>query len=331
MIAQRTCAQNNIKTKTFDLIYVFSGRTRFLVIFIFSISPSLVHSQPLHLPAERFPCGSSNLTCQRWGYTACVKPDGEYYCLPCDHEYLRTLCGTKEEVQGCNLYCTENKVNIEIKKLQSDFFRQTKDIKSNFTTILADVQEDFFKKLRDREAKLKICQTDRDLYINRTKSLEKELSKEGYFTKCLKWILGGLASSYVAAGVCLVIWCLKCRKRDKTSADIETPEQLVPLKQVASNRSVSEWSEESEVKKEVPCPIVLDNATQSENDNVNASSKGKESEQLTDEQNNKCVNNGCSTKAMFQNVPPASENGFDKMAIQRQDHDCTLNKQAPII
>lgn len=66
---------------------------------------TLVVCQPAQKQAESFPCGAKNLMCERWGYVACLYRDEEYLCLPCSHEYLRTLCGTKEEIQGCNRFC----------------------------------------------------------------------------------------------------------------------------------------------------------------------------------------------------------------------------------
>ncbi|XP_045214338.2 uncharacterized protein LOC123564669 [Mercenaria mercenaria] len=328
MTAQCTCAQYTKSTNTFDIKDELSGQSRLLVVFIFIASLSYVYCQPLHLPPERFQCGSSNLTCERWGYTACVRPDGEFYCLPCGHEYLRTLCGTKEEVQGCNLYCTEETVNREKKRLQSDFSLQKKNMNKNFTRKLAEIQSDFFKKLIGQQAKLELSQKDRDLHVNRTKSLAIELDKKGNDAKSLKLtlylVIGGFALSHVALGVCWGIWCRNCRKRDKTSADSETSEKSNLL---FNGESVIELGSEAKIKQQVPVTDIRDNATKTESDNVNKDSKGHETDQRTVEQNDKCGENDCPTKAKFQMVCPTSENGFHKMAIQRQDMDCPSQKQ----
>lgn len=80
-------------------------RTMSLITMALLICFTTVLCQPLRMQAESFPCGSKNVMCERWGYDACLLRDGEHMCLPCSHEYLRSLCGTKEEVHGCNLFC----------------------------------------------------------------------------------------------------------------------------------------------------------------------------------------------------------------------------------
>ncbi|XP_060593033.1 uncharacterized protein LOC132747623 [Ruditapes philippinarum] len=97
-----------------------------LHIFLLMIFAISVSSQPLYLPAETFKCGPDvlNLSCERWGYDACITDGGDSYCMPCNVEYLASLCGTPEEITGCNLYCTQMVVDEEVKRAKVNFTEQ---------------------------------------------------------------------------------------------------------------------------------------------------------------------------------------------------------------
>ena len=69
---------------------------------------NIMFAQAAPLPSGRFRCGPDtlNLTCERIGFDACISDNDEYYCMPCNQEFLVTTCGTQDEQPGCNLFCT---------------------------------------------------------------------------------------------------------------------------------------------------------------------------------------------------------------------------------
>lgn len=87
-----------------NLQWSFDLGKRFLVLFILSLF-DVTDGQRLDKEAEGFSCGTDY--CVRWGYDACVNSSTPPYCLPCNQDQIRDLCGTKNELQGCNLYCAD--------------------------------------------------------------------------------------------------------------------------------------------------------------------------------------------------------------------------------
>lgn len=82
---------------------------RFLVLFVLSFFV-VTDGQRLDKEAEGFSCGTDY--CVRWGYDACVNSSTPPYCFPCNQDQIRDLCGTKNELQGCNLYCAGKELSI---------------------------------------------------------------------------------------------------------------------------------------------------------------------------------------------------------------------------
>ncbi|XP_060593044.1 uncharacterized protein LOC132747626 [Ruditapes philippinarum] len=272
-------------------------RNTFLVI----ISFSSVNCQSLDLPAERFLCGPLNLTCYRWGYTACFNPDGEYYCLPCDQEYVSKLCGTKDQLQGCNLYCTAKSLDEERAKMRHLCSEEKEDMQNNFTAILTEERAE--ENLPQNQSQ----QHERDMKLctKKTRLLEIEIAKRNYLS--LKWSL--LLVLIVSFG-CAIVWFCWRVKGNKNRVDLDSMEKQTLIQ---INNCVSEGSK---ILDETNSAFV-ERWTQTD-----ASEDHIIEDQRTQVESNTCSGSGCLGKDLLQNVPPTNDrNGRDKMAIQSQDID----------
>ncbi|XP_053386717.1 uncharacterized protein LOC123563289 isoform X2 [Mercenaria mercenaria] len=332
--------QHVVQNRSVDMSILHTRFQFLLVIFTVLVSLSLASSQALHLPAERFPCGVSGLTCERWGYTACVNPDGEFYCLSCDNEYLRTLCGTKEEAQGCNLYCTKKTVDVEKDKIRLEFSKENNDLKANFSGILmylrsiylkentnsedsetedlADLQSDIARKLQDLQIELEISHNETNLQKSRVISLESGLTKKTSNIESLECKYSALLAAlfalvgFLACTVAIALFCL-CRRwhrRNQTREDIEKQEMSSLMVKDESDRRISQYSKESGI--DLTIPAVQDDETQTEN--FNEVSRQQE-EKVCDSKHDRCPGDSCPGYAKLQMIPPSDHNGSSKMAI----------------
>ncbi|XP_053386736.1 uncharacterized protein LOC123563294 [Mercenaria mercenaria] len=288
----------------FYLIKQLSPRSLFVLSVLFRMVSISVSGQPLQLTAESFPCGpvSLNVICERWGYDTCISDNDEFYCLPCSHEYLTTLCGTHEEIQGCNLYCTQIAVNKEMEKLKSNFSEQQNKLQAHLDIYMKEI---YFQK-------------------KKTKSLEESLENKDI---ALQTLAGILALVVLLVVICITSWCIR-RKCDTNRYDCENAEitASTPLTREGSHNNLMRVPEGTQLKElNAPSGNIERLAF---NDNEEGENNRSDSEQSSYIPGKECPAN------TVPRVPVTNQDGCNKMAISKNkndhNHNLFMELQSPI-
>ncbi|XP_045214337.2 uncharacterized protein LOC123564668 [Mercenaria mercenaria] len=270
-------------------------RQTLLLYMFYSFMCSLaVSGQPLQQPPEHFTCGPAelNVACERWGYDTCISDNGEFYCLPCSQEYLAKLCSTQEEMEGCNLFCTEKALD-----------KETDKIIANFTEQLTYLQK-----------QAEISKKEANFQAEKIKKLKGHIRNRNIAIYAI------ITALCIAVGilVCFIIWCIR-QTRGKAKLDEENPEtepepsvSAPPAEGNISDNS-SENSEETLLKEFRVLPDSQENIEVSDNEEHDLITPEKDKSNVRQEKECPAINK-------LRSIPATNTKGNDKLAIKTKDH-----------